>query len=64
MRRLSIEPIERPIRGGTDGAMLTLSGLPCPNLFAGGENFHSRDEFLPIPSLLAATQLIIEIAKK
>lgn len=63
MRRLGIEPIERPIRGGTDGAMLTLSGLPCPNLFAGGENFHSRDEFLPIPSLLAATQLIIEIAK-
>ncbi len=64
MLNLDISPIEQPIRGGTDGAMLTLEGLPCPNIFAGGENFHSRYEFLPIPSLLKATQVVIEIAKE
>ncbi len=62
MRRMGIMPIERPIRGGTDGAMLTLAGLPCPNLFAGGENFHSCEEYLPIPSLIAATKLIITLS--
>lgn len=62
MRSLGVEPVERPIRGGTDGAMLTLAGLPCPNLFAGGENFHSCEEYLPIPSLIAATKLIITLS--
>ena len=62
-RRAGLTPIERPIRGGTDGAMLSASGLPCPNVFAGGLNFHSVYEFLPVPNLLKARDVALEIAK-
>lgn len=57
-----IKPIIKPIRGGTDGARLSFEGLPCPNIFAGGHNFHGRFEYLPIPSMQKATQLIVSIA--
>lgn len=63
MENIGITPIVKPIRGGTDGARLSYMGLPCPNIFAGGENFHSRFEYIPIPSLEKASQTIVEIAK-
>ena len=63
MRNLGIEPKVQPIRGGTDGAQLSFKGLPCPNIFAGGLNFHGRYEYIPIPSMEKATMVIVEIAK-
>ncbi len=63
MKEIDIEPKVQPIRGGTDGARLSFEGLPCPNIFAGGENFHSRFEYLPIPSLEKASELIVTIIK-
>ena len=51
MLEAGVTPKVQPIRGGTDGARLSFEGLPCPNIFAGGENFHSRFEYLPVPSL-------------
>lgn len=63
MQELDITPIVKPIRGGTDGARLSFMGLPCPNIFAGGLNFHGRYEFVPIPSMEKATQVIIKIAE-
>ena len=63
MEDAGVQPLVRPIRGGTDGARLSFMGLPCPNLFAGGLNFHGRFEFLPIPSLEKAMLTIINIAK-
>lgn len=64
MEAVGVTPNVKPIRGGTDGARLSFEGLPCPNIFAGGENFHSRYEYLPVPSLEAAEQVILEIIKK
>lgn len=64
MKAVGVTPNVKPIRGGTDGARLSFEGLPCPNIFAGGENFHSRYEYLPIPSLEAAMKVILEIVKK
>jgi len=61
MREIGIEPKVKPIRGGTDGARLSFEGLPCPNIFAGGHNFHGRFEYLPIPSLEKAKDLIVKI---
>ena len=61
MKEVGIVPKVQPIRGGTDGARLSFEGLPCPNIFAGGENFHSRFEYLPIPSLEKAMQVILKI---
>lgn len=61
MREAGVEPKVQPIRGGTDGARLSFMGLPCPNIFAGGENFHSRFEYLPIPSMEKAMQVILKI---
>lgn len=61
MRQAGIEPVIQPVRGGTDGAQLSFMGLPCPNLFAGGLNFHGRFEFVPIPSLHAAVSVILNI---
>ncbi|MGL6014985.1 MAG: peptidase T [Selenomonadaceae bacterium] len=61
MRAVGIEPIFEPIRGGTDGARLSFMGLPCPNLFTGGHNFHGKYEFLPVPSLQKAGETVIEI---
>ncbi len=63
MTAVGIEPVVKPIRGGTDGARLSFEGLPCPNIFAGGENFHSRYEYLPVPSLKAAKDVILEIVR-
>lgn len=63
MIELGIEPIIKPIRGGTDGARLSYMGLPCPNIFTGGYNFHGRFEFIPIESMKLASQLIAKIAE-
>ena len=63
MTSVGVTPVVKPIRGGTDGARLSFEGLPCPNIFAGGENFHSRYEYLPIKSLEAARDVILEIVK-
>jgi peptidase T len=63
MRELEIRPNIRPIRGGTDGAQLSFKGLPCPNLFAGGLNFHGRYEFIPIQSMEKAVQVIVKIVE-
>ena len=64
MTAVGVTPNVKPIRGGTDGARLSFEGLPCPNIFAGGENFHSRYEYLPVPSLEKAMEVILEIIKK
>ncbi len=58
-----ITPIIQPIRGGTDGARLSFMGLPCPNLFAGGHNFHSNFEFVPVQSMEKAVEMIIRIVE-
>lgn len=63
MEAVGVTPQVRPIRGGTDGARLSFMGLPCPNIFAGGLNFHGRFEFVPIPSMEKAMQVIIKIAE-
>ncbi|MFC2533367.1 MAG: peptidase T, partial [Capnocytophaga ochracea] len=52
-----------PIRGGTDGSQLSFMGLPCPNIFAGGHNFHGKYEFVPVENLEKATEVIIRIAE-
>lgn len=62
MRALCIEPKVQPIRGGTDGAMLSYKGLPCPNLCAGGHNFHGRFEYVPVESLERIVELLLHIA--
>ena len=64
MNDLGIEPLIKPIRGGTDGSQLSFKGLPCPNIFAGGHNFHGRFEYIPVESMLKATEVIIGIAQK
>lgn len=56
-----IQPIIRPIRGGTDGARLSFMGLPCPNIFTGGHNYHGKYEFIPITSMVKAVQVILRI---
>lgn len=61
MIELGIEPIIRPIRGGTDGSRLSYMGLPCPNIFAGGHNFHGKYEFIPLESMEKATQVILKM---
>ena len=61
MTEAGVTPKVQPIRGGTDGARLSFMGLPCPNIFAGGENFHSRFEYAPIQSMEKAMQVIINI---
>ena len=63
MRDAQVVPKVVPIRGGTDGAQLSFKGLPCPNIFAGGLNFHGRYEFVPIPSMLKARDVIVNIAR-
>lgn len=64
MTEVGVKPLVKPIRGGTDGARLSFMGLPCPNIFAGGMNFHGRYEYLPIPSLEKSMQTIIKIVEK
>jgi tripeptide aminopeptidase len=63
MKQLNIEPLIKPIRGGTDGSQLSYMGLPCPNIFAGGHNFHGRYEYVPVESMIKATEVICKIAE-
>lgn len=63
MTSLGIVPLIKPIRGGTDGSQLSYKGLPCPNIFAGGHNFHGRYEYVPLESILSATKVICTIAE-
>ena len=63
MRAVDVVPQVKPVRGGTDGAQLSFKGLPCPNIFAGGLNFHGRYEFVPIQSMEKATEVIVQIAR-
>ncbi|MDF2634049.1 MAG: Peptidase [Pelosinus sp.] len=64
MKSVGVEPSVKPIRGGTDGARLSFMGLPCPNLFTGGHNFHGKYEFLPVPSLVKSAETVVEIIRK
>lgn len=64
MKDLGITPLIKPIRGGTDGSQLSYKGLPCPNIFAGGHNFHGRFEYVPVESMIKATEVIVGIAQK
>ena len=64
MEEVGVEPDVQPIRGGTDGARLSFMGLPCPNLFTGGANFHGRFEYLPLPSLKKAAEVVLAIMVK
>lgn len=63
MKECGVTPRVRAIRGGTDGAQLSFKGLPCPNIFAGGLNFHGPHEFLPIPSLQKASEVVVKICE-
>ena len=64
MNDIGIRPLIKPIRGGTDGSQLSYKGLPCPNIFAGGHNFHGPFEYVPVESMMKATEVIIGIAQK
>ncbi|MGV6828166.1 MAG: peptidase T [Flavobacteriales bacterium] len=63
MKQANIKPLIKPIRGGTDGSQLSFMGLPCPNIFAGGHNFHGRYEYVPAESMQKAIEVIVNIAK-
>ena len=63
MEQAGIKPIIKPIRGGTDGSQLSFKGLPCPNIFAGGHNFHGRFEYVPVESIQKAIEVIVNIAQ-
>ncbi len=63
MESLGIEPLIKPIRGGTDGSQLSFKGLPCPNIFAGGHNFHGKYEYLPAESMQKAVDVIVKICE-
>lgn len=62
MEKAGVKPTVQPIRGGTDGANLSFRGLPCPNIFAGGHNFHGKYEYVPLESMVKATEVIVNIA--
>lgn len=64
MKDMGITPLIKPIRGGTDGSQLSYKGLPCPNIFAGGHNFHGRYEYVPAESIVKASEVIVGIAQK
>jgi len=63
MKQLGIKPLIKAIRGGTDGSQLSYMGLPCPNIFAGGHNFHGRYEYVPVESMIKATEVICKICE-
>ena len=63
MEALGIKPIIKPIRGGTDGSQLSYMGLPCPNIFAGGHNFHGKYEYVPVESMEKAVMVIVKICE-
>ncbi len=64
MKEVGVKPNVKAIRGGTDGSQLSFKGLPCPNIFAGGHNFHGRFEYVPIPSMEKAVDVILKIVEK
>lgn len=64
MDKAGVKPIIQPIRGGTDGARLSFMGLPCPNIFGGGHNFHGKLEFIPVESMYKAYEVILNLMKK
>jgi tripeptide aminopeptidase len=64
MKEVGVKPNVKAIRGGTDGSQLSFKGLPCPNIFAGGHNFHGRFEYVPIPSMQKAVDVILKIVEK
>ena len=64
MKELEIAPLIKAIRGGTDGSQLSYKGLPCPNIFAGGHNFHGRYEYVPVESMQKAVEVIVKIVEK
>jgi len=63
MLACDIEPVMKPIRGGTDGAQLSFRGLPCPNIFTGGYNFHGKHEFVTLEGMEKAAEVIMRIAE-
>ncbi|MRI02005.1 peptidase T [Kriegella sp. EG-1] len=63
MEDVGVTPIIKPIRGGTDGSQLSYMGLPCPNIFAGGHNFHGKFEYVPVHSMVKATEVIVRICE-
>ncbi|MEL6976554.1 MAG: peptidase T [Bacteroidota bacterium] len=63
MKSVGVEPIIKPIRGGTDGSQLSFMGLPCPNIFAGGHNFHGPYEYVPLESMQKAVEVIVKISE-
>ncbi len=63
MKEVGVKPIIKPIRGGTDGCQLSYMGLPCPNIFAGGHNFHGKYEYVPVESMEKAVEVIVKIAE-
>ncbi|MNW14314.1 Peptidase T [compost metagenome] len=63
MTNLGIEPVVKAIRGGTDGSQLSYMGLPTPNIFAGGENFHGKYEYISADTMVKATEVIVEIVQ-
>jgi tripeptide aminopeptidase len=63
MEAIGITPITKPIRGGTDGSQLSFMGLPCPNIFAGGHNFHGKYEYVPVESMQKAIEVIVKICE-
>ena len=63
MQAVGVEPIIKPIRGGTDGSQLSYMGLPCPNIFAGGHNFHGKYEYVPVESMQKAVAVIVKICE-
>ena len=64
MEEIGIKPLIKAIRGGTDGSQLSFKGLPCPNIFAGGHHFHGKYEYVPVESMMKATEVIVRIAEK
>ncbi len=63
MINVGVKPVVVPIRGGTDGSRLSYMGLPCPNIFAGGHNFHGKYEYVPLESMVKAVEVMIEIVR-
>jgi tripeptide aminopeptidase len=63
MKQLGITPLIKAIRGGTDGSQLSYMGLPCPNIFAGGHNFHGRFEYVSLEAIEKATDVVVKIAE-
>ena len=64
MEAVGVTPGVVPIRGGTDGAQLSYKGLPCPNIFAGGHNYHGKYEYIPVPSMVKASEVVIELVRR